>query len=360
MAWRQFGKTMLGVALSVASVLYAAVLIIDPYDSIWFSPPFDRAPITLNQRFSFPALARKARFDSAVIGTSTIRLLRPAKLNQVFGGNFVNLSMNDARAYEEWRILELFARHHPDARTVVFGIDIVWCEVGETYKKFTRRPFPPWLYDENLGNDLLYMFNFPTVEEAGRELAFLTGFRAMKYGRDGYSNFLPPDSEYDLARVQRGIYGDSGPRRHNSMAQPFVPTRAERKAWTFATHPFMRAMLTALPESTLKIFLFVPYHHFNQSPPGSLSDAYWRECKRRVTNIAAEFPNAHVLDFMIPSEITLRDANYWDVLHYNVAVADRLAELIAQGVQERSGVPGLFDYLSAGDGSFGDVGGANQ
>ncbi len=122
----------------------------------------------------------------------------------------------------------------------------------------------------------------------------------------------------------------------------------------------MREMLDVLSDQTRKILMFVPYHHFNQPAPGSLDAARWDECKRRMVEIAGPFSNAHVLDFMIPSEITLRDANYWDVLHYNVVVADRLAELIAQDIEERSGVQGLFDYLSASDGASAQVGGANQ
>ncbi len=351
MAWRRFCVTLGGVALGVSAALYAAVLIVDPYDSIWFSPPFDRAPVPLNQRFSYPALAREARFDSAIIGTSTVRLLRPAKLDEALGGRFVNLSLNSGTAYEQWRILDLFARRHADARTVVLGIDIVWCTVQESYEKFTSRPFPPWLYDENRWNDLLYVFNLPTLEEAGRQLAFLAGLRPMKYGRDGYMDFLPPKSAYDLGRAQRAIYGEGGPRRKAPATPPVAPTAAERARWTYATHRLLRDMLAALPERAEKVLVFVPYHHFHQAAPGSLAAARWDECKRRVTGIAAEFANTHVLDFMIASKITLRDENYWDVLHYSAEVADRIAELIARGLRERKGAPGLFDYLSGGDGS---------
>ena len=44
--------------------------------------------------------------------------------------------------------------------------------------------------------------------------------------------------------------------------------------------------------------------------------------------------------------ITLADENYWDMLHYNRATADKIAELIAQGVAEKQGAPGYFEYLS--------------
>lgn len=347
MAWRSFWRTVLGTACGLAAILYAAVAVIDPYDTLWFSPPLDRAPVTTNQRFSYPAIARKARFDSVVIGSSTSRLLRPAKLEEVLGGRFANLALNSGTAYEQGRILGLFARHHPDARTAIFGIDNVWCQTGLNYAKFTSRPFPPWLYDEDPWNDLVHMFNLPSLEEAGRQAAFLLGLRAKKYDRNGYANFLPPIAEYDLARARQNIYGAAGPRRIAPVTPPVVLDEAKRAAWRFPVHRLLRDMLAALPEATRKIVIFVPYHAVNQPVPGSRSAAFWRECKQRIAKVADDFANSFVLDFMIPSEITRRDENYWDYLHTTVEIGDRVSELIAQGLRRRCGIAGLMRYLSA-------------
>ncbi len=59
--------------------------------------------------------------------------------------------------------------------------------------------------------------------------------------------------------------------------------------------------------------------------------------------------NAPVLDFMIRSEITGRDENYWDGLRYSRGVAARVGELIAAGAAQRKGRQSLFDYLTPVD-----------
>ncbi len=348
MEWRGFWRTAVGWAVAAAAALYATILFIDPYDTVWFSPDLARAPVATNQRFSFPALARSPRFDSAVVGTSTTRLLRPAALDAALGGAFVNLSMNSGTAYEQSRILAVFARHHPAARAVVIGIDVVWCEVEDDFARFTERPFPPWMYDTDRANDLAHLFNLPALEEAGRQLAYLTGLRPLKYGLDGYTDFLPPAHEYDLERARGHIYGALGPRRRPATAPPAAPTAAERAGWIYATHDLLAAMLGALPDDTLKILLIAPYHFFAQPAAGSLQAARWAECKRRLADLAARNENAYVLDFMIESRITDRDENYWDPLHYSVDVADRLPGLIAFAVRERRGIPGMFNYLAPG------------
>ncbi|MFQ5956125.1 MAG: hypothetical protein ACE5JZ_13755, partial [Kiloniellales bacterium] len=341
MSWRGFWATSIGTAIGLAAVLYALLLIVDPYDTVFFSPPFDREPVTTNQRFSFPALARKQRFDSAVIGTSTTRLLEPARFSAALGGSFVNLSLNSGTAWEQAQLFDVFVRRHKRPRTVIFGLDVEWCEAAETYQKYTPRPFPPWMYDDDPWNDLLHLFNLPALEEMARQFAYLTGLRAPKYGKDGYTNFLPPPEIYDLETARRHLYGGLEPRVKAPVGEPVDPAPEARAAWPFATHPLMVEMLRALPDETVKVLMFVPYHHFHQPAPGSLLDAQWTECKRRLTDLAARFENTHVLDFMIHSEITLRDQNYWDPLHYDTVIATRLASLIAEAVKTRRGADGL-------------------
>lgn len=345
MLWRGFWKTTIWVIFGTSAGLYAVLVLLDPYNSIAFSLPIDRAPVVTNQRYSYPAVARDKAFDSLIVGTSTTRLLRPEKMNEALGGRFANLSLNSGTAYEQSQLLHLFVRHHPRPRAVVIGLDIVWCRIGETEVKFTQVPFPPWLYDENPWNDLLHLFNLPILEPAGRLIAYSLGWREARYRKDGYANFLPPRSAYDLLRVRKSLYGGAELRQHAPQQPPAVISPAERASWTFPSHRRLDRMLSALPAGTHKVLLFVPYHHFHQPVEGSRSAAQWRECKTRLARLASAYANSHVIDFMIPSPITLRDANYWDPLHFGTATADRLTALIGEAVQEDCGRTAAMDYL---------------
>ena len=107
----------------------------------------------------------------------------------------------------------------------------------------------------------------------------------------------------------------------------------------------MAEMLSRLAPETTKMLAFVPYHVFRQPVSGSREAAQWDECRQRLVAIAAGVTNAHVLDFMISSEITRDDRNYWDPLHYSVDVAGRLARLLAEGVELRRSHPEFYQYL---------------
>jgi hypothetical protein len=323
-AWRRFFRLGVGCAAVATAAIYLFVVLVDPFDTLPLSPPADRIPIATNARFSFPALARSPRFDAAIFGTSTSRLLRPAVLDPLFDARFANLAMNDATPYEQRRLMRLFIAAHPAARAFVLGVDVRWCTTGEPDVKFTPRPFPAWMYAQGHWYDrwrgYVELFNLYAVQEAGQQFGVLTGLKAPTYGRDGYTSFVPPDSEYDRTKVAQHMQGTIPDDPPGTRTGP-------PDTWRYPELAALRGQLAALPADTKRILFFVPNNHRLQPPPSGPVAEAWAECKRRA---AALFPGTLVVDLMIPSPITLDDDNYWDPRHYRVAIADRLARDLAQ------------------------------
>jgi hypothetical protein len=334
----------------VPVLVYALVVLVDPYDSIGISPWFDQAPIDDNRRYFNPGLARKSRFDSAVVGNSAIMLLKPQRLNELFNAAFVNLGMGAASPYEQSRLLQVFARHHPEINTVLVGIDRTWC-LPYGADKFggvgALNPFPEWLYDENPWNDFPPL-NKRTLNDAGQQALYLMGRIAPASGLDGYFDFLPPLRTYSLSRARQKIYGSREPRAKPPPSRPVLVGAAERRRWPFPDLSLLESALQGTGDATRKVLLFVPYHVYHQPAPGTADAAHWEECKRRVVDFGARLSNVHVLDFMIPSEVTQRDENYWDEVHFTTEVADRLVSLIARGVAQRRGDGRIFLYSTDG------------
>jgi len=345
MTWKRYVFSIFAVTLVVSAVLYAWVLLVDPYDNVPFSPALERAPVSTNQRYSYPALARSPKFDSTVTGSSSVRLLRPKQLNELFDASFVNLSMDSGLPYEQAQLLTLFARHHPQMKYAILGVDWpLWCEVPP---KITERGFPHWMYDDNAWNDLLYLFNFTVLEMSLRQAGYQAGLVTPVYDADGYRNFLPPASAYDLAKVQRLLYKGEVPHVAPPLDPGFQVDAETRAQWTYPTLEMLRDVLTLLPESTQKILLVPPSHHARLPRPGSQEHARVEECKSRIATLAGEFPNTVMLDFAVRSDITLADENFWDRMHYTVEVADVLAESIARGHKTRQSEPGSFEVRTA-------------
>lgn len=321
-AWRRFFGYLAGTVVAIVGVLYLFTVVVDPWDGLPLSPPLDRAPVTANQRFAYPALARSARFDSAIFGTSTSRLLRPEALNAAFQGRFANLAMNDATPWEQTQLMHVFLRAHPQARTLVLGLDVRWCQTGEAIPRLTPRAFPEWLYQDNRWPGYREMLNMFAIQEAGKEFGVLTGFKRLDQGRDGYTVFVPPDDRYDREKAQAHLRGDG------MMIPPGSPV-GDPATWIYSAFEELRPILAELPSRTAVILYFVPYHGLSIPPAGHPAFEVWAECKRRAVVLARERNGVVVADFMRVNPITRDDDLYWDSRHYRVGVADRVARDLA-------------------------------
>jgi hypothetical protein len=311
----------LGSALGLLGFVYLFVVVLDPWAILPLSPPLPRVPVSSNARFTMPALARSAAFDSAVVGSSSSRLLRPVELDTLFGGHFANLAMNAATAWEQSQMLALFTRTHPAARTLIIGLDNVWCT--ETPERTTGRPFPQWMYQGSPFRGYLQMLTLYAVQESGSELWTMLGLKRPRYGLDGYTSFVPPESAYDPARVDAAFARWEKPSDILASKAPHV----------IPTLPMLADALIALPASTRKIVFFTPSYITSQGVPGSDYAAMLDACKAQVTQIARGVPNATVVDFQIPSAITMQRSSYWDPVHYRLPIASRLMADLAGAVQ---------------------------
>lgn len=343
--WNLFARVLLKTVLGASLFLSGFVLLLDPYDSLSFSLPLDRAPITTNQRFSYPTIARNLAYDSLVIGTSTSRMLEPALLNQAVGGRFANLAMNSGTPFEQSEILKLFLSHRLDAgeetRTVIVGLDHVWCRRAP-YPQFTERPFPPWLYDASPWNDALHMLNFTTIEQAGRLAAFLLGLRDANYGDDGYENFLPPDADYDLAKVRLSLYGAAG-RRNPPEAPAFNRDTAPAgwlDRWSVSDFPDLALLDAALQQGStdVQVIILNPPQHWTQHHMENAERGEERAaCKALAHNLVADQGKpVFSIDFESYSEFTLRDENFWDPHHMSKPTAERVIETLGPAFQTKS------------------------
>ena len=99
-AWAYFLKWFAGGSAVLAVLAGFLAYIVDPYGVVPFSLRYKRDIVDLNQRYFYPLVVRQAGFNSFVVGTSTIRLLDPDRLNTIFGGRFANFGMNAGTAWE--------------------------------------------------------------------------------------------------------------------------------------------------------------------------------------------------------------------------------------------------------------------
>jgi hypothetical protein len=333
--WRGWTLTFAFAALTLTAMLLGFIVALDPYGVRVRAGQPARPLMDLNQRFMYPQIVKSGAFDSAVFGTSTMRLLDPRILSEGLSARFANLGMNAATPWEQAQLAGLFARKAASPNTVIWGIDQTWCEADATeeVRRLTPRPFPPWLYDESAWNDWPKQLNFTTLEIALRLAAHRLGLQPQRLRGDGYEVFTPPEGTYDLARARFHLYRDHG--GHAPDLAPQVPAAevpaAERASWRFPALAWLEQGLAAFPATTRRLIVLPPVHAGAMPREGSAAWQRFAACKAEIAAIAVR-QNAVVADYAHPSALTREDTNYWDPAHYRLPIARRIeADLIALG-----------------------------
>jgi hypothetical protein len=334
-SWRSWTQAFALAALTLTALLFGFIVALDPYGARVQAGQPARPLMDLNQRFMYPQIVKSGAFDSAVFGTSTIRLLDPEILSKGLSARFANLGMNAATPWEQSQLAALFAHRIAAPKLVIWGIDQTWCEADATdeTRRLTPRPFPPWLYDDNAWNDWAKQLNFTTLEIALRLAAHKLGLQPQRLRGDGYEVFTPPEGTYDLARARFHLHRSHGGHAPDLAPQspPAAVPFAERASWRFPALAWLEQGLAAFPAATRRLIVLPPIHAGAMPRERSAGWQRFAACKAEVAVIAAR-QKAVIADYMHPSTITREDANYWDPLHYRLPIARRIeADLIALG-----------------------------
>jgi hypothetical protein len=331
-SWPVSNRLFLAMFLGILAVVYIFVLLMDPYGVAPFSVPFER-PVMTTQRQMYPQILRTGRYDSVVVGTSTVAALDPVALDRALGGRFASLAMPSATAWEQVQVIEYIRRTVAAPKTVLIDVDHVWCYRDANaflreYDAVRDREFPSWAFDDNRLGNVLYLLNTPTVDAAVRTFGGLLGKIPEKVREDGYQ-MSTAEAAYDPAVAHEKIW-----RPEESRFAPWGHlAEIGREAMDFPALPWLDAALGALPATTRKILMFPPVHAHMLPDPGSPRAALEAECKNRVAEIARR-RGAVLADWRIPSAIAAEDIHFYDPVHYRPRIADRLIDDLARIVND--------------------------
>ena len=342
-AWIVWSQWFVVAATACAGLLLAFIAALDPFGLRVGAGQPAQPIMDINQRYMYPQLVRSGRFDAAVLGTSTMRLLDPQKLSQGLDARFVNLAMNAATPWEQQQMAGLFRKHVAAPKRIIWGLDTTWCEPDATdpAKRLTPRPVPAWLSRDVRWSDWLHLLNLTNLEIAGRLLSYRLGWAPERIRGDGYEVFTPPEASYDLARARWHIYMSHGgnPVNLDPLAKDETVSDAERAGWRFPALAWLEEAIAAFPKETRVMLVLPPAHLMNYPREGSVAWQRYAACKAGIVALAGR-RGATVVDYAHASPITARDDNYWDLLHFRLPVAARFGdELVAIG----KGNPPLAD-----------------
>jgi hypothetical protein len=297
-----------------ALLLFAFMIMVDPYDSGTFGWLGIDGVDDRNTHTATASRARDADFDSAIIGNSTAMLLDPGELSRATGRRFVQLSVTGAGPREQFTVLDFFLRHHPRVGALVVVTDPSWC-VHESAAPWTG--FPYWLYGNNSLAYAARLMSWPAIEHAFQRVSIGLGWRKRI---DPTGTFNPDD-----VWPQGAFY-------------PVNPPRDPKPAATLAGRDVFPEILRLddlvkkLP-ADVAVVLVVPPTFATTVPQGGTVTAVEREaCNAALRQIVAGRPHSNFINYRIDNALTRDAANFVDFIHYRPRVSARILEGIAASI----------------------------
>ncbi len=326
-AWGRFVVVFLLTSAVGMLAAAAAIALIDP---LAISPvriiSSDVLPRT-NRRYIVPAIVRSGRYDSYIVGTSTVHTLEPVEVGRELHGRFANVALLGSSPYEQSRLIELIGREVREPGVILWGLDLNWCGLDPASLRAGPEGLPEWLYDADRWNDLANAFNWSALDMARRKLLQATGWRE-RLRTDGYNYLLPPDASYDLGKARKLIYRKVAP-HHIAAENPPAVHLPERAVDTQVPGAdMMRRALAALPDGVRAVLVFMPAHASTIPASGTAEAGLLQRCKAAMAAVVADRGD-WLIDAMWRSAWTVTDANFWDHLHFRNQLAHELIRGIA-------------------------------
>lgn len=180
---------MLALILIMLIGFAGIVIIIDPY--YHYHQPIDGLGLTLNnERYQNYGIARNFEYDAIITGTSMTQNFKASEVDELFGTGSIKTSFSGARYKEVNDYLEFAINKNDDIELIIRGLDTSYILLDKDVSWYAGIEYPTYLYDDNLLNDVNYIFN-KSVAISGVGSVFLnyfTGFTASTF--DEYSNWM--------------------------------------------------------------------------------------------------------------------------------------------------------------------------
>lgn len=161
---RNFLATVLALALGLAALVVAFNAWVDPFQHYRKAERF--APRFYNawQRYENPGLAKHWDYDRVVTGSSLMECVIPADVDRAMGGKTINLSVSAQTAFDAGRLLGAALRTGKP-KHIIMNLDYNAFSGAPDRSGFTE-PFPAYMYDDRVWNDLPYLLGVGTARKS--------------------------------------------------------------------------------------------------------------------------------------------------------------------------------------------------
>ncbi len=338
------------IIIATFSLLLCALLVIGTINFIvdplfqYHKPWFGLQANVINERYQNAGIAKNFDFENVIIGNSYSENFIISDVEDVFEGETVKLTASGSHVLDWTYILKILQERddHPD--NILFNFDTGFLNSSD---KETKHEMPIYLYDNNLMNDVEYLFNFTLT-------------RKYTYGalKANINNTIP---DYNTVFV----WFDEKESGKEYVINNYISAKEETisnmptEFYTSGNLELLKEYIEAMP-NTRFVFFYSPFsvlYWMDIVESGKL-DEYKNEFEKTF-EFMSQYDNA-TLYFWVDKEMLniISDLdNYKDTSHYKLHINKEILTRISDNVgvlpkEKEKWQPMLeeyFDYLETFD-----------
>lgn len=312
-------------AIALLLVIALLVVTIDPF--FHYHRPIEGFPyIVDNQLSQNPGMAKNMIYDSAIVGSSMTVNFNTNDFANELGLNTIKLSYSGALPKDDFNILSFiydedsYSRQNGDVKAIFMVIDpnVMTADINAT-----KYDLPEYLYDDNVINDINYLFNKdvlfqyilkPIIQRQGTDLStvYYSWWTPEYYNEQWVMpNYVPAEKVEEV--TSKDAYIDSTAINLEKNILPFIREHEETSFYIFFA-----------PYSVLYWYDVMQENHLDAT-------LYQTEY---IANTLLAYDNVRLFDFMDNEEIITDINNYADEIHYKPEFNSWMVQCFYDGTEE--------------------------
>lgn len=310
-------KKFVKKTLCFTGILLVAIVIVvyllDPFFH-YHKPYFNLTPYVDSQLNQNPGIAEYFDYDSVIIGSSMTDNFTASKFDTCFDCKTVKLSYEAIRTGNmKWMFEKVFSTH--DVKNVFLGLDLdpFVDTVGNYYF-----PIPEYLYDENMFNDVNYIFNKEVLLKCCKLLLFNLQSKPSNID-DAYKW----DAEFSRKAAMKSVTWDLHARaKRAEMGEKLNNTKVN---FENNVEPYIKVN----PDTTFYVF-FPPYNllWWNMKMADGQLENYL-EVEKYLIESLIKYPNVRLYGIQSIENIVTNLDYYKDYNHYSPEINDEIMEIMS-------------------------------
>jgi hypothetical protein len=326
-------KLVLGGTLGGLFFLGGMTVGIDPLLH-YHEPLTDLEYPLVNERYQNNGIIRQYSYEAAIVGTSMTENFKASQFQDLFGVETIKVPLSGESFYMIDQEVRQVLEENPDTKYILRSLD--YTKIFSDKDEVVYENYPTYLYDDNLLNDVSYVFNKEIFVDFTLRTLDYTAAGSTTPTMDEYCNWNE-DFEFGKEAVLE-VYDRPIASRYTEKVEL---TEEERDG--IIANVQQNILLTAMEYPDTQFYVFYPpysicwWDRLNRMQQMD----YYYEAEKLQTELLLSLENIHVFSFNDQYDIICDLDNYKDISHYS----EEISEKILQWMKDGTGLLTRENYL---------------